>query len=185
VLPLHVFEERYRLLVQERRDFGVVLIRQGSEVGPGRGEDVMPVGTVATLEEVHALPDGRFYVLGRGLDRFRIQSLDHSRPYLSAQVEILDQPSPTPRPRLFQVLERYLRLRGLELADEVRAELRVGGPALVWTAGSLLEVEPAKRQQLLETGDAELAESLLSAEAAKLEAIGELGSVPPRRPEPN
>jgi Lon protease-like protein len=173
------------LLVQERRDFGVVLIRRGREVGPGEGEDVMAVGTVATLDEVHALPDGRFYVLGRGLDRFRIQSLDRSRPYLSAWVEMLDPPPEAPRPRLLQLLERYLRLRGLELTDELVRELRKSGRSLVWTAGSLLEVEPPKRQRLLETGDAELAESLLAAEAAKLETIGELGGVPPRRSEPN
>jgi Lon protease-like protein len=185
LLPLHVFEERYRLLVRERRDFGVVLIRRGREVGPGEGEDVMAVGTVARLDEVHALPDGRFYVLGRGLDRFRIQSLDRSRPYLSAWVEMLDPPPEAPRPRLLQLLERYLRLRGLELTDELVRELRGSGRSLVWTAGSLLEVEPPKRQQLLETGDAALAESLLAAEAAKLETIGELGGVPPRRSEPN
>src|SRR5215472_15406974 len=78
VMPLNVFEERYRLLVRERLDFGVVLIRRGSEVGPGRAEDLHDVGTVATLQRIEALPDGGFAVVARGLHRFRLLALDHS-----------------------------------------------------------------------------------------------------------
>jgi Lon protease-like protein len=182
LLPLHVFEERYRLLVSEGRDFGVVLIRHGREVGPGLGDDVHAVGTVARLRDVEALPDGSYRVVALGLSRFRVQQLERTRPYLTARVEPLpDDPSVHARLRLLHLLERYLGLRGLELPEELAAELR-GRPSLrlVWIVGSLLDAEPAKRQRLLEAADPRLAESMLASELAKLESLGELGNVPPR-----
>jgi uncharacterized protein len=187
LLPLHVFEERYRLLVKEGRDFGVVLIRHGREVGPGLGDDVHAVGTVARLRDVEALPDGGYRVVALGLHRFRVRRLERTRPYLTAMVQPLpDDPAVRARLRLLHLLERYLGLRGLQLADELTAELR-GDPGvrLVWIVGSLLEAEPAKRQQLLEAADPGLAESMLASELAKQESLGELGNVPPRPPDRN
>jgi hypothetical protein len=55
----------------------------------------------------------------------------------------------------------------------------------VWLAGSLLQVEPLKRQRLLESGEARVAEELLAEEVARLRALGGLGHVPPTRPSPN
>ena len=55
----------------------------------------------------------------------------------------------------------------------------------VWLAGSLLQVEPLKRQALLESGESKPAESLLAEEVARLRALGGLGQVPPTRPSPN
>jgi Lon protease-like protein len=187
LLPLHVFEERYRLLVKEGHDFGVVLIRHGREVGPGLGDDVHSVGTVARLRDVEALPDGGYRVVALGLHRFRVRRLERTRPYLTAMVQPLpDDPAVRARLRLLHLLERYLGLRGLQLTDELTAELR-GDPGvrLVWIVGSLLEAEPAKRQQLLEAADPGLAESMLASELAKQESLGELGNVPPRPPDRN
>jgi Lon protease-like protein len=182
VLPLHVFEQRYRQLVAESLDFGVVLIRQGREVGPGEGDDVYATGTLATLQEVRSLPDGRFYVVARGLERFRIQSFERGQPYLMARVEMLTDPTSPRRPRLLQLLDRYLDARGLELP----AELRPTSPQqAVWLVGSLLPSEPLKRQRLLEAGDPELAEALLSDELTKLGSLGELGQVRSPRPSLN
>jgi Lon protease-like protein len=181
LLPLHVFEERYRLLVRERRDFGVVLIRHGREVGPGLGDDVYPIGTVARLRDVEALPDGRYHVVALGLYRFRIESLERGLPYLMAKIELLPEPEVETRPRLLPLLARYLALRGAQLPEGLVAELRQRpGPRLVWLVGSLLESEPSKRQRLLEAADPHLAESMLASELAKLESFGRLGNLPPR-----
>jgi Lon protease-like protein len=187
LLPLHVFEERYRLLVSEGRDFGVVLIRHGREVGPGLGDDVHPVGTVARLRKVEALPDGRYHVLAAGLGRFRIRVLERARPYLTALIEpVPDDPTVRARPHLVDLLERYLGHRGLRLSEELAAELRGhAGPRLMWMVGSLIDAEPAKRQRLLEVADPRLAELMLVSELAKLESFGELGKVPPAASEPN
>src|SRR5205807_806720 len=83
---------RVEAAVRERLACGVVLIRHGSEVGPGRAEDLHPVGTIATLQRIETLPDGRFSVVARGLYRFRLYGLDHSRLYLQGHVERLEDP---------------------------------------------------------------------------------------------
>jgi Lon protease-like protein len=182
MLPLNVFEERYRALVRERVDFGVVLIRQGSEVGAGRAEDLHEIGTVATLERVEALADGRFSVLARGVERFRLRSLDHSRPYLMGRVERLEDPPAMARPRLVALLERYLAAHDVEVTPQLTPEL---GRRAVWLVGTALQVEPARRQALLASGDADLAELMLAEELAKLAGIGRLGQFVPRQPPSN
>jgi len=182
VLPLNIFEERYRLLVRERLDFGVVLIRHGREVGSGGAADLHEIGTLATLQRIEALPDGRFSVIARGLERFRLRSLEQGRPYQTARVEWLEDPPARARPRLIALLERYLGAHGVTVAPQLTPEL--GGRA-VWLVGSVLQVEPARRQLLLETGDPDLAETMLAEELAKLGTIGRLGTFQPRPPSAN
>jgi Lon protease-like protein len=182
VLPLHVFEERYRLLVRERLDFGVVLIRQGGEVGEElRVEDLHPVGTVATFQRIEGLPDGRYAVVVRGLYRFRLLSLEPGLPYLRGHVERLPDPPPGAPPRLISLLERYLAAHGVEpptLSPTLASRA-------VWLVGALLQVEPGTRQRLLESGDPALAEALLTQELAKLGGIGRLGLMRPKPPSRN
>ncbi len=108
MLPLHVFEERYRTLVTdlvERPDelgpryFGVVAIRVGREVGADvfTGADAAAalheVGCTAELRTVEPHADGRFEIVTIGVRRFRVLELDTSRAYLQAQVEWLDEPA--------------------------------------------------------------------------------------------
>lgn len=181
-MPLHVFEERYRELVRERLDFGVVLIRRGSEVGVGRAEDLYEIGTLARLERVEALPDGRFQVLARGVERFRLRSVEHDRPYLTGRVEWLSDPPARARPRLVVLLERYLSAHGVQVTPQLAPDL---GRRAAWLVGAVLQIEPARRQELLETGDPDLAERVLVDELAKLDGIGRLGSFQPRQPPSN
>ena len=97
VLPLHIFEERYRTLVrellelpEEERRFGVVAIRQGREVGADGVEALYDVGCVAHLRRADRYDDGRFDVVSTGTARFRLERLDDSGPYLRGDVEVLD-----------------------------------------------------------------------------------------------
>ena len=98
VLPLHVFEERYRELVRTlvaqddpgSRRFGVVAIRQGWEVGADAVQALHAVGCAAELRRVSRYPDGRFDIVTVGSDRFRLLDIDHaSKPYLVGRVEWL------------------------------------------------------------------------------------------------
>jgi Lon protease-like protein len=181
-MALHVFEERYRLLVRERMDFGVVLIRYGSEVGPGRARDLYEVGTLATLERVEALADGRFRVLARGVDRFRLRSVEHDRPYLTGHVDWMGDPPARARPRLVVLLERYLTAHGVVVTPQLAPDL---GRRAAWLAGAVLQIEPARHQELLESGDPDLAVRVLMDELAMLEGIGRLGSFQPKQPPSN
>jgi Lon protease-like protein len=90
VLPLHVFEPRYRQLVEDclvapEPHFGVTLIERGSEVGGG---DVRSdVGTLAQMVQVGRTDDGRFGVLSVGLRRIRVREWLPDDPYPIADVE--------------------------------------------------------------------------------------------------
>ena len=97
VLPLHVFEPRYRRLVhdlQQRSDgdrsFGVVAIREGREVGEHGVRALHDVGTLAVVREVRSYADGRFDLVTDGEARFRVRGIvDTGTPYLTAEVEWL------------------------------------------------------------------------------------------------
>ena len=95
-LPLVVFEPRYVQLTNECTEagepFGVLLLRQGREVGD---DDAHPheVGTTAHIRSVQPLGQDRFSVSAVGGRRFRVRSLSHDRPYLSADVEYLEDDS--------------------------------------------------------------------------------------------
>jgi Lon protease-like protein len=89
VLPLHIFEPRYRKLMADclagDREFGVVLIERGSEVGGG---DVRTdIGTVAQLVATNELPDGRWFVVTVGTRRIRVLQWLDDDPYPRAEVE--------------------------------------------------------------------------------------------------
>ncbi len=105
VLPLHIFEERYRSLMRDvldgDREFGVCLIERGSEVGGG---DVrLPVGTVATVQEAAELPDGRWATITVGTRRIRIERWLDDDPYPRA--DVIDFPDPPPTPAETELLE--------------------------------------------------------------------------------
>ena len=94
-LPLHVFEDRYRALVRHCLEttspFGIVLIREGREVGSG-AISFSGVGTIAEIRDAGRRDDGRFDLLVVGTRRFGIQRvLDGRGPYLVADVAILDE----------------------------------------------------------------------------------------------
>ncbi|MGB9374898.1 MAG: LON peptidase substrate-binding domain-containing protein [Jiangellales bacterium] len=103
-LPLHIFEERYRLLVARlsegeddlERSFGVVAIRAGHEVGAASVAALHEVGTTALLRRVTPYPDGRSDIVSVGARRFRLHAVDDSLPYLQGEVEwIPDDTGPT------------------------------------------------------------------------------------------
>jgi Lon protease-like protein len=94
VLPLHVFEERYRALtrhcLETGEPFGVVLIREGHEVGPGT-LSLAGVGALVEIREAGRYPDGRYDLLAAATGRFLIESVDPERhPYLVADVTPLE-----------------------------------------------------------------------------------------------
>ncbi|MCB0961889.1 MAG: LON peptidase substrate-binding domain-containing protein [Acidimicrobiales bacterium] len=96
VLPLHVFEERYRALVLDclagDRKFGVALIERGSEVGGG---DIRAMaGCLAEIVESEEFDDGRWALVAVGTERIRVDGWLPDGPYPRAEV------SPWPDPRL-------------------------------------------------------------------------------------
>lgn len=120
-LPLHVFEPRYRQLVQDclagSREFGVVLIDRGSEVGGGDART--DIGTVAHIAEAIELPDGRWAVVAVGMRRLRVTAWLPDDPYPQAEIDDWPDPAPGPgHPEALATAVAQLR-RCLAMAAEV------------------------------------------------------------------
>jgi Lon protease-like protein len=174
VLPLHVFEPRYRQLVQDCQagdgEFGVVLIERGSEVGGG---DVRTdVGTVAKIAQVQALPDGRYVLATVGARRLRVERWLDDDPYPRA--EVVDWPEVAPddgegdeQRRTIEALVRRAAALRTELGEQappVGLEL-VDDPVLaVYQAMLATAAGPADLQALL-------AAPTVSDRAAQLEIL--------------
>jgi Lon protease-like protein len=99
VLPLNIFEQRYRQLVRdlqeepEPRRFGVIAIREGRETGNDGAKTLYEIGCTATLRHISERNDGGFDVVTVGTDRFQLKSVDRSGTYLRGEVELLDEPT--------------------------------------------------------------------------------------------
>ena len=95
VLPLHIFEDRYRALTRHCLDtgepFGVVLIREGARSGAERTLALAGVGALVEIREAGRYPDGRYDLLAAATGRFAIDAVDPARePYLVADVTPLE-----------------------------------------------------------------------------------------------
>jgi Lon protease-like protein len=132
VLPLHIFEERYRALIHhllheaESSTFGVVAIQNGWEVAtPGAGErptgghnsiTLHDIGCTAELRQVTELPDGRFDIVTVGRRRFRVEDVHvGDAPFMVADVEWISEPEADDTaerlvPGLLDVFQRYLEV---------------------------------------------------------------------------
>ena len=97
MLPLQIFEDRYRQLVgdlldgPEPREFGVIAIRKGRETGIDGVSSLYEIGCTARLRRVSELPDGRYELVTVGARRFRLDALDESAVYLQGTVDYLDE----------------------------------------------------------------------------------------------
>jgi Lon protease-like protein len=115
-LPLHIFEERYKLMIreciEEDAPFGVALIKSGDEVGSSSVP--YDVGTMARILQVEYLDDGRMNIFTIGQQRFRIVTVNTTQPYLRAEVTALE-PEPagdgaySVMPRVRLMFDDYLK----------------------------------------------------------------------------
>jgi Lon protease-like protein len=167
LLPLHIFEDRYRLLVQELLDrpdgtarrFGVVAIREGREVGPDGIKALHEVGCAAELRAVEPYDDGRFDIVTTGSHRFRLTGIDASLPYLQGDVQWLPEP-PGEAPavlaeavgRRFSAYRALLaQLQGAELPDDTAMP---DDPAVVsYLVSAAMVLDLSDRQALLASRD--------------------------------
>jgi Lon protease-like protein len=121
-LPLHVFEERYKQLVAEcladDQPFGVLLIREGAEVGD-RDAETYEVGCTTRIENAAPTEGGRLMILTRGERRFRILETDEAEPYRSATVEYpVDELSEVPEALFERASEGYRQIAKLRAMTE-------------------------------------------------------------------
>lgn len=163
LLPLHVFEARYRELMQQLvapgvvPELGVVLIERGHEVGGG--DQRVDMGTVARLIEARALPDGRWVALFAGTGRFRVVRWLPDDPYPQAEVDDVAEPAWDPDDAvLLSAAEDQVRAAATLAAQLGEADAPAGwqltdDPVLrAWQLCTVAPLGPLDRQRLLEAG---------------------------------
>jgi uncharacterized protein len=195
VLPLHIFEERYRALVRHLielpegapRRFGVIAIKAGREVGVDGVLALHDVGCTAELHKVEAYSDGRFDIVATGGARFRLREVGPPEPYLSGEVEFLgeDQGDDAEHLRaqvapLFAEYQR--RLRGLQGEPPAEPpELPADPTVLSYLVAAAMILDLADKQRLLGATDAadrlRLERGLLHRENAILTPLPSLPAV--------
>jgi Lon protease-like protein len=160
-LPLHIFEPRYREMVHDAvrgdRMIGMVLLRPGWERDYEGRPPVYAVGCSGLITHVERLQDGRYNIMLRGLERFRILREDHQRRYRRAAIEPLPERTLTADDRLTLRTARA-KLESMlspAAAGPSPKELRTAAAAmpdeeLVNALAQHLELDPLEKQALLE-----------------------------------
>jgi uncharacterized protein len=162
VLPLHIFEPRYKMMisecVRENKPFGVILIKEGPEVGGNA--TTYEYGTSAYVTQVEQLKDDRMNIQTVGYQRFKLHSLQTGRPFQIGMVE--DAPIPGEEsadvskavdklaPMLATYLESLRKLNTLSLAFD---EIPHDGRALAHLTAIMLPIRTEEKQHLLEASD--------------------------------
>jgi Lon protease-like protein len=157
-LPLHIFEPRYREMVADALDgdriIGMVLLRSGWEHDYEGRPPVYPVGCAGLITHSERLDDGRYNIVLRGFEKFRITSEDESRAYRIARVESMME---TIRDGDRERMQR--ERRRLEALLVPQPEGRGADPKmppsmadedLINALAQYLELEPVEKQALLE-----------------------------------
>ena len=170
VLPLHIFEPRYRLMIrtlaelpEDERGFGVVAIRPGADPECDGRDALYEMGTMARITEIDTLADGRCDIVTVGARRFTIQGLDHGMPYTQASVTLHSEEVGDPARasllaaaavRLLGQYRRRIAAWGVIDVPEIEA-LPKDPVVLSYLIGSAIVTDLPQRQRLLAADDAE------------------------------
>jgi Lon protease-like protein len=164
VLPLHIFEPRYRMMlnqcVEEELPFGVVLMRDDTpDWRDYKGDVELPyeIGTTAHIRRMERLADGRLNVITLGLHRFRVRKLRFDMPFLQGEVEAFPlggASAPQDARTVSRLLQSYIKQLSQVLNSEIDlGELPDDPHTLAYTAASALQLPWDEKQSLLETPD--------------------------------
>jgi len=134
-LPLHIFEERYKVMVgeaiQREEEFGIVLAREQRIASAGC--------SVAVESVIERYPDGRMDILTRGRKRFEIESLNQELDYLRGEVRYFDDEDQTePEPEIRKQVLRHFRLLKKLDGSQGRAEPDLADPQLSFQLAQIL-----------------------------------------------
>ena len=170
-LPLHIFEPRYREMVADSLDsdrmIGMVLLKPGWEHEYEGRPRVYPIGCSGVITHVDRQSDGRYNIVLRGVERFRILEEDHSRSYRRAVVEPVLERALAPEDRavlrrqrsklealVAPAIDRQLEPPSVGTGDASNADAMIpSGMAdedLVNALAQYLDLEPVEKQALLE-----------------------------------
>ena len=157
-LPLHIFEPRYRDMVRDAlavdRLIGMVLMRPGWEGAYEGRPAIYEVGCAGLVTFSEQYPDGRYNIVLRGLEKFRVLDEDHDRSYRVARVEaLMEEPGDAEKAT---VRAERARLETLLVGDpggrgiDPMVPPSMADEDLINALAQYLDLEPVERQALLE-----------------------------------
>lgn len=157
-MPLHIFEARYRAMVSDAlagdRIIGMVLLKAGFERDYEGRPPIFPVGCAGVITHSEPLPDGRFNIVLKGLEKFRITAEDSTRTYRVATIDALPEqmtdPERTELRRLRQRVEALLAAAVEREGGDPKFPPAVADEDLVNALAQYTGLEPIERQALLE-----------------------------------
>jgi len=157
-LPLHIFEPRYRQMVADAlggdRIIGMTLLRPGYEAEYDGHPAIYPIGCAGVITHSQPLGEGRYDIVLRGIQKFRVQTEDHSRPYRIAQVEAISETIPAdqsvPLRHQRQRLEAVLAAAIERVQAEPKFPPSVPDEDLVNAIAQYLDLDVLEHQALLE-----------------------------------
>jgi uncharacterized protein len=192
-LNLYIFEERYKLMINEcieqEKPFGVLLIESGSEAyGPLATPHT--IGCTANITQVQRLSFDRMNILAVGRDRFQVRQVHQDRAYLYADVDMLPFEESNPRDimrggrRLKPLIEKYLN--ALEQAGQLQlsedSQLPSDPISLAYLASVVLQTESTQKQSLLEAeSTATLLEQLVNIYRKEVTLLNIMLAPPPEQ----
>jgi len=189
-LHLHIFEDRYKLMLHsclnKNAVFGVVLIRKGQEA-MGRLAEPYEIGCTARILQVDTLSDGRMNVLAQGGERFRILSLDYRLPYLVGQIERLPMPDfdPPDLGNLLPIVKEYIEMLSQIMPDDLdTTAINFPDDPMINLnlSASVLQLPDREKQDLLSVQDShELYLQLLRLYKRELSVFNQLRDVPKKQ----
>jgi Lon protease-like protein len=156
-LPLHIFEPRYRQMVEDAlqgdRIIGMALLRPGWEGNYEGRPPVYPIGCAGVITHAERLADGRFNIVLRGMEKFRIRDEETGRVYRLAQVDPIPEPAVESQREEMRAHRR--RLEALLVPQPEGRQDRTMPPSmpdedLVNALAQYLEFEAVEKQALLE-----------------------------------
>ena len=190
VLPLHVFEDRYRDLVRDLvalpedvpKEFGVVTIRRGSEAAADEEPELYPMGCTAAVRRVGSYPDGRFDLTTAGARRFQLLATDTTEhAYTTGEVEFVAEPEgEDPAPWAGRVVELFHDYQARIVGDERADRQEVPDDPLVvsYLVSAAMVLDLVEKHELLAAPDTtsrlRLLARLLRRETALIAALGAL-----------
>lgn len=187
VLPLQIFEPRYKLMISRclelRLPFGVVLIRDGVEVGgPAEPYDI---GTTAAIQTVLRLEDGMLLLSAVGERRFHIDQIVQREPYLVAQVTYLeDAVTPEAETIAAEIRDLYRRhsdaLAHATGIETLMDDLPDDPLALSYQLSAQFRVIDYSKQQLLEADLDERLAAIADALQREIDLLPRHADVPPQ-----
>jgi Lon protease-like protein len=162
-LPLHIFEPRYREMVADAirndRMIGMVLLRPGWQREYDGRPPVYPIGCSGVITHFDRLDDGRYNIVLRGVERFRILEEDDRLSYRRARIEHLPEMTccaedraaiRTQRAKLDSLLAPIIERSLSDLAGDARIPAAMPDEDLVNALAQYLDLEPLEKQALLE-----------------------------------